>query len=105
MRNTGRQNGNGARVIDDFNTRMDADSLSGDDLMGFQLGFVHVMLNTFVRSNAHQMIAEPALRVFGGDDVFQFHPRKGWMFRPGNIRKGGCFGRQFECAFVESVKE
>lgn len=55
------------------------DARTGNHFVGFQLCFVNVIQDAFVWRNADEMVAELAISVFGGDDMFELHTLKCWV--------------------------
>lgn len=99
-----RQDGNYAGHIRNGGTVIDADTGTGDYLVGFQLRLVDMILNTFARCNADKVIAELPAGVFGGNDVFELHAVKGRVLFPWKVCKCGCRFRQSQRTVVKCFK-
>ena len=73
MVNLCRHDGNGPWLILLDISVINADTLSGNHLMGFQLCFMDVDSDLFIRCDPDQVIAECSVRIFGCNDVFELH--------------------------------
>lgn len=104
MGHAGGQNGNDAGHIRNGGAAIDADAGTGDYLVGFQLGFVDMVLNTSARRDADKVIAELSCGVFCGDNVFELHAVKGRVLFPWKVCKCGCQFRQSQRSVVKCFK-
>ena len=79
MRDAGWYDGNGSDFIGDRAAIDYKGARTGNHFVGFQLCFVNVIQDAFVWRNADEMVAELAISVFGGDDMFELHTLKCWV--------------------------
>jgi hypothetical protein len=64
-----------------------ANTVPIDHFMGFQLSRMHMPVDLFSRRDAHKVVAKPAVRVLGSDEVLEFHPFKDGVPGPGDAGK------------------
>ncbi len=101
MRDLRRHNRDDTRSVLELGAVIDADTAACDDFVGFELGFVNVRFDAFVRRNSHQMIAERAAGFFRGNDMLEFYPIESRMLGPRDTFESDCFARKPELALVE----
>ena len=87
---------NHAGNVFEFGAVVHACSAARDDFVRFELRFVNVVLDAFVRSNPDKMIAERAASFFRGDDVLEFYTFESRVLAPDDI---------FECFRVTGESE
>ena len=100
-----RQNRQCARAVCDFSVITKAGSAAADDFMGFQLRRVAVPSDAFLRCDTHEVIAEAAVAVRGGDEMFEFDTIELRMTVPGQCCTVYGFIRQVAYAGAELFKQ
>ena len=101
MRDLRRHNRDDARNVFELGAVIGANAAPCDNLVRFELGFVNVRFDAFVRRDSHQMIAERAAGIFCGNDMLEFYALESRVLGPRDTFESGRFAREPELAFVE----
>lgn len=73
MRRIHGEDGNYSRIINNLRTIVDANAMSSNHFMCFQLLLMDVAAYDFSRGDPHKVEAEFAVGLLRGDDVLKFH--------------------------------